>query len=133
MDGEGQVIKVVGVDKEAIRTASDKKDYWVVPFRLSFKPDQNWEKKFYEVHQKNAHVMKRKAQIAESLMQVEVNSTDNLQKVLDVIKAEILETNTLCSVDYQHKMKIRKDLEELQQKQRDSTQKFKEDSDNLSF
>ena len=133
MSSENQEIKIVSVDKEAIRVSSDKKDYWVVPFKLSLKPDQSWQEKFYEVQQKDINVMKRRANVVENSINVDVSSMDDLQKVLHAIKIEVAETNILCEADYLKKMKIRQELEALQQKQRDSTQKFKEDSDNLVF
>ena len=133
MSIESEEIKIVGVEKDAIRVSPDKKDYWVVLFKLSLKPDQTWEKKFYEVQQKDTNAMKRKAQIVENAISVDVSSMDDLQKVLDIIKIEVAETNVLCEADYQKKVKIRQELEGLQQKQRDATQKFKEDSDKLKF
>ena len=133
MSGESQEIKIVGVDKESVRMSSDKKDYWVVLFKLSLKPDQFWEKKFYEVQQKDTNAMKRKAQIVENSISVEVSGIDDLQKVLDVLKIEVAETNVSCEEDHQKKLKIRQELETLHQKQRDATQKFKEDADKLMF
>jgi hypothetical protein len=133
MGSESQEIKVVGVDKEAIRVSSDKKDFWVVPFILSPKPDQSWERKFYEVQQKNTNLLKRKAHVVDNCISTEVASMDDLQKILDVIKIEVAETNVLCEADNQKKLKIRQELESLQQRQRDSTQKFKGDADKLIF
>lgn len=127
-----QEIRIIGVDKETIRVSSEK-DYWVVPFKLSLKPDQSWERKFYEVQQKDANPMKRKVRFVENSIIVEVSGIDDLQKVLDVIKIEVTETNVLCEEDYQKKLKIRKELEALQKKQRNATQKFKDDADKLMF
>lgn len=104
-----------------------------MPFKLSTKPDTAWQKKFYEVHQKDTNAMKRKAQVVEDTIHAEVSSLDDLQKVLDVVKIEVAETNALCEADYQKKLRIREELETLQQKQRDATQKFREDSDKLVF
>jgi len=133
MNGESQEIKIVGVDKETIKVSSDKEDYWLIPFKLSLIPDRSWQKRFYEVQQKNSDTMKRKATVVENFINVEVCSTDDLQKVLDVLKIEVAETNVLCEEDHQKKIKIRRELEEFQQKQRDATLRFKDDSDNLVF
>ena len=133
MSGENQEIKIIAIDKEAIKVSSDKKDFWVIPFKLSGNPDQIWERKFYDVQQKDKSAMKRKVYVIKDTLGVEVSSTDDLQKILDVIKVEVAETNVLCEEDYQRKVKIRQELESLQQKQRDATQKFKEDSDKLVF
>lgn len=130
---ESQEIKIVSVDKEAIQVGMDKKDFCVIPFKLSAKPDETWEKKFYEVQQKDKSAMKRKAHLIKDVISLEVSSLDDLQKVLDAVKIEVVETNALCEADYQTKKKIRQELESLQQKRRDATQKFKEDSDKLVF
>jgi len=133
MSAEGQEIKIVGVDKDAIVVSVDKNDYWVVPFKLSSTPDQFWEKKFYEVQQKDTSTLKRKVRVSGDAISAEVASLDDLQKILDVIKVEVTQTNVLCEEDYQKKLKIRQQLEDLQKKQRDSTQKFKDASDKLVY
>ena len=133
MSGESQEIKIVGVDKEAIKTDSDKKEHWVVPFKLSLNPDQSWQDKYYEVQKKNTNAMKRKSQLVENTIIVEVSGADDLQKVLDALKIEVVEANVLCEKDYQKKMRIRQELEALQKEQKDATQKFKDDSDKLVF
>jgi hypothetical protein len=133
MSSESQEIKIVGVDKEAIGISVDKKDFWSIPFKLSLKPEQTWEKKFFEIQQKDISAIKRKARVIGDSITVEVTSLDDLQKILDVVKVEVAQTNVLCEEDYQKKLKIRQQLEDLQQKQRDTTQKLKEDSDKLVF
>ena len=133
MSGEHQEIKIVGVDKDKIQMSPDRKEVWVIPFKLSARPDEMWQKKFYDVQQKNTDKMKRKATVHEDLMSVEVASADDLQKALDVVKLEIVETNVLCEEDFQTKIKIHQELESLQKKQRDATSRFKEDSDKLMF
>ena len=133
MAGENTEITIVSVDREEIRISSEKNEYWVVPFKLSLTPDDSWQKKFYEVQQKDSSVMKRKARVVKDSMSVEVFGADDLQKVLDVLKIEVAETNVLCEEDYQKKMKVRQQLEALQKKQRDATMQFKEDSDKLTF
>ncbi|MBN1870281.1 MAG: hypothetical protein JW847_06895 [Candidatus Omnitrophica bacterium] len=133
MSGENQEIKIVGVDKEAIRTGSDTKEHWVVPFKLSLKPDQSWQARFYEIQKRDANIMKRKLQLDENSIIAEVSAADDLQKVLDAVKVMVVEANVLCEKDYQKKLKIRQELEVLQKEQRDATQKFKDDSDRLVF
>lgn len=133
MSDERYAIKVVGVDKEAIEMIGGKQDVWGIPFRLSSKPDQDWEKKYFEVSGKDKSLMKKKVHLIGDLIKVEISEMDDLQKVLDIIKAEVKETNSLCEGDYQLKVKLRQDLETLQNKQFDVTKKFKEDSDKLQF
>jgi len=132
MSDDCQEVKVVGVDKEAIGMKSGKQ-IWGIPFKLSSKPGQDWEQKFYDVQQRDKNVMKRKMKIVGDFITVEVSELDDLQKVLDVIRLEVTETNVLCEGDYQTKLKIRRELEALQQKQGDVTKKFKDDSDKLQF
>jgi hypothetical protein len=133
MVGERQEINIVGVDKEEIKISPDKKEYWVVPFKLSLNPDESWQKKFHEVQRKDTNAMKRKARVDKNYMKVEVSGADDLQKVLDALKVQVMETNVLCEEDYQKKIKIRQELEALQKNQRDATLQFKEDSDKLIF
>ena len=132
MSGVCQELKVIGVDKEAIKMISGTQT-WVIPFKLSLKPDQDWEKKFYDVHQQGKNVMKRKMKFVGDFIIVEVSEVDDLQKILDAIRLEVTETNVLCEGEYQTKLKVRRELEALQQKQGDATNKFKDDSDKLQF
>ena len=132
MSGENQEIKIVGVDKEEIKVGGNK-DEWIIPFKLSATPDESWQKKFYEVQQKDSSVMKRKSRVIENFIKIEISSVDDLQKILDALKIEVAEANALCEEDYQTKMRVRQELEALQKKQRDSTAHFKEDSDKLVF
>ncbi|MFA5262038.1 MAG: hypothetical protein WC450_12515 [Candidatus Omnitrophota bacterium] len=133
MADENREIKIVRVDKDEIKISADKNEHWVVPFKLSLSPDESWQKKFYDVQQRDSDTMKRKARIVENTLSVEVFSADDLQKVLDVLKIEVVETNAQCEEDYQKKIKIRQQLEALQKKQRDATQQLKENSDKLVF
>ena len=133
MGGEKQEVKIISVDKAAIRTGEDKKNQWFVPFKLSLSPDRSWQEKFYEVQQRNTAAAKRKSQLVKDLIIVEVSGDDDLQKILDMLKIEVLEANTLCEDDYQKKIKLREDLETLQREQKNATQKFKDDSDKLMF
>jgi hypothetical protein len=133
MSDEPQEIKVIGVDKEAIEMSSSKESLWGIPFKLSSKPDQEWERKFYEVQKGDINVVKRKMQLKIDCIRVEVSETEDLQKVLDALRLAITETNALREGDYQKKMKIRQELETLQHKQGDITKKLKDDSDKLKF
>ncbi len=133
MEGESQEVKIIGVEKEGIAMSPNKKEIWVVPFKLSLSPDKFWQKKFYEVQQKDVSVMKRPVEVVDNLMRMEVSSADDLQKLLDILRLEVAQTNVLSEEDYQRKIKIHQELESLQKKQRDSTQQFKDDSDKLTF
>jgi len=133
MSDQSEEIKIVGVDKETIKLGSGKNECWVVPFKLSSIPNQSWLKNFYEVQKKNINVQKRKLQIIKDSIIVEIFCSDDLQKVLDVLKIDIAETNVLCAQDYQKKLKIRQELEALQKVQQNITQKLKDDSDKLMF
>ena len=59
--------------------------------------------------------------------------TDDLQKILNALKVTVAQANILCEKDFQRKLRIRPELEDLQKQQRDATQKFKDDSDKLMF
>ena len=132
MSGVCQELKVIGVDKEAIKMISGTQT-WVIPFKLSLKPDQDWEKKFYDVHQQGKNVMKRKMKFVGDFIIVEVSEVDDLQKILDAIRLEVTETNVLCEGEYQTKLKVHRELEALQLKQVDATKKFQDNSDKLKF
>ena len=133
MSEETRDIRIIGVDKEAIKTGSGKVEHWVISFKLSLAPDENWQKNFYEVQKKNADIMKRKLQVTGDAMMVDIFGSDDLQKVLDVLKIEIVEVNAVCEKDYQKRMQLRQELAVLQQKQMDATQKLKDDADRLVF
>jgi len=133
MSNESPEIKIVGVQKETIKVSSDKEDFWVIPFKLSLIPDKVWEKKFFDVQQRDDDDMKRKTRIVNDSLEVEVFEDDDLQKILDVVKGEIAEANAQCEEDYQKKLKIRRDVEELRQRQTKATQKFKDETDKLTF
>ena len=64
---------------------------------------------------------------------VEVTATDDLQKILDVLKIQVTEANEQSEEDFQKKLKIRRELEDLQKKRENSTQKFMDDTDHLKF
>ena len=114
---ESREIKIVNVNKEAIKTGPDKKDFWIIPFKLSQEPDQSWERIFSEIQKKDEDAMKRKAQVVGGCLEVEISETDDLQKVLDVLKVEVAEVNVQCEEDHQRKLKIRQELEEMRQRE----------------
>ncbi len=133
MSSENREIKIVGVNNEAIEMGSGKEIVWVIPFKLHPAPDQAWEHKFHEVHRRDKNEMKRKVQIEGDIIKVDVAETDELQKVLDMIKAEVANTNALCEEDYQTKVRVRQEMDALQNKQGNITKMFKEASDKLVF
>ena len=130
---ESLEIRIIGVNKSGIKVSNDKKGFWDIPFQLSPQPEESWNRKFYEVQQKSAEIMKRKIHVINDYLAVEVSETDDLQKILDALKIVVAETNAQCVSDYQKKLRIRQELEVLHKKQTDATQKFKEDSDKLEF
>ncbi len=133
MGEETRDIRIIGVDKGAIKTGSGKVENWVIPFKLSLAPDETWQRNFYEVQKKSINIMKRKLQVTGDAMMVEIFGADDLQKVLDALKIEIVEVNAVCEKDYQKRMQLRQELAALQKKQMDATQKLKDDSDRLVF
>ena len=133
MSEENEEIKIIGVDKDAIEMSSGKQNLWIIGFKLSAKPDQDWDRRFYEVEQREKNSMKRKVQIVGDCIKVEVSDRDDLQKVLDVVKAEVSETNILRDGDYQKKLEMRRELLALQRKQEDVTLKFRQAADKLQF
>ncbi|NLE65533.1 MAG: hypothetical protein GX606_06430 [Elusimicrobia bacterium] len=133
MRSEGQTLTIVGVDKAGIVPGTGKQDAWFIPFKLSRKPDEVWEKKFAEAQGMDRDLMKRKAQIIEDVIRVEVLEADDIQRVLEVIKRQVAEANALCEKDYQKKMRVREELETLQARQDSVTQKIREAADRLNF
>src|SRR3989338_2315837 len=112
MGEETRDIRIIGVDKEAIKIGSGKLENWVIPFKLSLAPDEHWQRNFHEVQKKNADIMKRKLQVTGDAMMVEIFGADDLQKVLDVLKIEIVAVNAVCEKDYQKRMQLRQQLAE---------------------
>jgi len=133
MSDDCQEIKVAGVDKDGIEMNAGTHSLWGVPFQLSSKPYPDWERRFYEVQKSATNVTKRTMRIIGDKIKLDVSELDDLQKVLDVLMVVVAETNALCERDYQKKMKIRQELETLQRKQGDVTQKLKDGSDKLQF
>jgi len=130
---ESPEIKITGVDKERIKVSKDQKDFWVIPFQLVPQPGDSWNRKFYEAQKDSGEVVKRRILVINDCLEVEVCEIDDLQKILDALKIVVAETNAQCIADYQKKLRIRQELEDLREKQNDATQKFKDDSDNLIF
>jgi len=133
MSGEERSITIVGVDKDGIRESADNKGYWVIPFRLSAKPDDSWSRNFYEIHKKTAVDGKCKANVAGDTILVSTPDTGDLQKVLDAMKLEVLSTNEICETHFQKKLQIQQELDILRKNQADMIEKLKGDSDKLQF
>lgn len=147
MDGEVEEVKIIGVDKERIGFSTGKNVCWVVPLKLSVAPNESWRKKFGEVQLENDKVqqdndevqqendddMKRNAHVDGNFLKVEMADADDLQQVLDALKVDVEKVNVLCEEEYQQKVKIRQELEALQKKRREETQRLKDDSDKLTF
>ncbi len=126
-------IAITGVDREAIGMTSGKDCLWIVPFKLSSVPDADWSRRFYEVIDKDKSAVKRKQQLTEGVIRVEVGESDDLQVVLDALKKNVAATEVLCEGDFQKRMGFRRELAALQQKQGDVTRKLRNGADNLRF
>ena len=133
MSEEERNIKIISVDKNAIKESPDHKEIWVLPFKLSRKPDESWERNFYDVYRKNPSEVKRKVNVAEDSILISIAATDDLQKVLDALKIDVVKTNTICEVNFQKKLQLQQELEALKKKQLEIMTKFKDDSDHLQF
>lgn len=132
MNGEFE-IRVVGVDAGHIREHSALQSTWVIPFRLSSKPDESWVRNFNDVFKKNTNVDKKKAHVVGDHIEVNVTQLDNQQQVLDLLKKDIADTNAIYRDMCQQKMKIQDDLKALQKANSDTLLKMKSDAENLKF
>ena len=126
-------ITITGVDREAIGMTSGKDCLWIVPFKLSSVPDADWSRRFYEVIDKDKSATKRKQQLTEGVIRVEVGESDDLQAVLDSLKKNVAAAEVLCEGDFQKRMGFRRELVALQQKQGDVTRRLRDGADNLKF
>jgi|GEM_PF-2186290 len=133
MSDEVQDIRVVGIDKEKIAMSTEKQSLWIVPFKLSVTPNLDWERKYFEVRGRDKKVHKQQSQLVGDHINVEVSEVDDLQKILEAVRAEVASTNVLCGEEQKQKMKLRSDLETLQQKQTAVTNKLKDAADKLQF
>jgi len=133
MGAEERDIRIIGVDKAAIRESANQKGCWILPFKLSGKPSASWASSFYEVHRKNAAEVQWKADVNDDLILVNISGTDDQQKVLDAIKIDVVGANAICEENYQKKVKIQEELAALKKKHNDTLTKLQEGSDNLQF
>ena len=133
MDTEERDVRIIGIEKSAIKESHDQKGIWILPFKLSVKPDDSWARNFFEVNRKNTNDAKRKANVVEDRIEVSVAEMDDQQKLLDAIKIDVADTNALCEENYQKKLSLQQGLEALKKKQNDVLEKLKEDSDKLQF
>ncbi|MDP2653754.1 MAG: hypothetical protein Q8Q08_06955 [Candidatus Omnitrophota bacterium] len=133
MSVEDLEIKIVGVDKARIRESETSGGIWIVPFKLSSKPDESWVRNFNELFRKNANIRKRKAHVIEDCIEVSVAGVDDTQQVLDVIKADVADTNSACREIFLKKIRMQEALKTLQQTQADTLQKIKDDVEKLKF
>jgi septal ring factor EnvC (AmiA/AmiB activator) len=133
MSDEVQDVRVVGIDKDRIAMSADKQSLWIVPFKLSATPNSDWERKYFEVRGRDKKVHKQQSQLSGDHINVEVSELDDLQKILEVVRAEVESTNVLCGEEQKQKQKLRSDLETLQQKQTAVTNKLKDAADKLKF
>lgn len=133
MSAGEQEIKIVAVDKEHIRESAVAKGGWVIPFKLSAKPNESWERHFYEVHRKNTNPKKKDVKIIDDCLEVQFSEADNQQKALDMLNEDITNTNTVYKELYLKKIQVQDDLKALQIRQLGVMQKLKDDSDGLKF
>jgi|SRR3989338_229694 len=126
-------IRVIGVDQGRIREHGTLESTWIVPYRLSSKPDESWVRNFNEIFKKNVNIEKKKAHVVGDFIEVNLSSSDDQQKVLDLLKQDIKDTNAACQAIYEHKMKMQDDLKALQKTHANIIQKIKDDAENLKF
>lgn len=130
---EEQSIKIVGVIKESIREHATVKNGWILPFKLSEKPNDSWERNFFEVHRKSTNPKKKEVKLIKDYIEVQVVETDNQQQVLEVLNEEVTTTNEVYRDIYLKKMQMQDDLKVQQLRQQGVLQKLKDDSDQLKF
>lgn len=133
MSTEEQVIKIVGVDKERIRESAVNKGGWILPFKLSAKPNESWERYFYDAHRKNTNPRKRDAKLINDYIEVQIAETDNQQQILDLLNVDVATSNSVYMEVYLKKIQIQDEMKALQLKQVGVLQRLKEDSDHLKF
>ncbi|MBP6343706.1 MAG: hypothetical protein KA403_07225 [Candidatus Omnitrophica bacterium] len=130
---EEQIISIIAVDKENIRESLVVKGGWVVPFKLSAKPNDSWERHFYEVHRKNTNPKKKAAKLVNDCIEVQVLETDVQQQALDMIKEDVENTNVAYKDVFLKKIQLQDDMKALQLRQQGVLQKLRDDSSNLKF
>lgn len=130
---EEQEIRVIAVDKEHIRESPTIKGGWIIPFKLSAKPNESWERHFYEVHRKNVNPKKKAAKIINDTMELQFSETDKQQLALDLLNEDINNTNIIYKEVYLKKIQLQDDMKALQIKQQEMLEKLKNDSNDLKF
>lgn len=133
MSSEEFEIKIIAVDKDRIRESAVIKGGWVISFRLSAKPNESWERHFYEAHRKNTDPKKKDVKIVNDCVEVQFSESDNLQKALEMLKADVDSANSVYKDIHLKKIQIQEDLKALQLKQVGVLQKLKDESDALKF
>ena len=133
MNVDEQMIKVIGVNKDRIRECALNKGEWIIPLKLSMKPDDSWERYFYEIHRKSGNSRKKDVKIVNDCMEMNFSDKEDPQETLDYIKKEIEDANVAYKEVYLRKIKVQEDLKIFQQRQVDMLQKIKDASDKLKF
>jgi hypothetical protein len=133
MNYDTNEIKVIGVDTSRIRENNTMPGTWIIPFKLSAKPDESWVRNFNDVFKKNAAADKRKARVVDDCIEVNFYAADDQQKALDVLKHDIADTNAACKEIYEQRMKMQEDLRTLQKTQANTLQKIKDDATRLKY
>ena len=133
MSSEEQVITIIGVDKERIRESAVVKGGWIIPFKLSAKPNESWERHFYETHRKNINPKKKDVKLIDDCIEVQFAETDNQQQALDMLKVDVENANTIYKDIYLKKIQIQDEMKALQVRQAGVMQKLKDDTDKLKF
>jgi hypothetical protein len=130
---EEQSIKIISVDKEHIRESAVIKGGWIIPFKLSAKPNESWERHFYEVHRKSVNPKKKDVKIIEDCLEVQFPEGDNQQLILEMLNEEVTNTNTIYRDGYLKKIQIQDDMKALQIKQLGVLKKLQDESEGLKF
>jgi hypothetical protein len=130
---EEQSIKIISVDKENIRESAVIKGGWIIPFKLSAKPNESWERHFYEVHRKSVNPKKKDVKLIEDFIEVQFSEVDNQQLALDMLNEDVNNTNTIYRDVYLKKIQIQDDMKALQLKQLGVLKKLQDESESLKF
>jgi hypothetical protein len=130
---EEQVIKIVGLDKENIRESQVVKGGWVLPFKLSVKPNDSWERYYYEVHRKSTNPKKKEVKLVNGCLEVQFSEADKQQQILDTLIEEVAATNDAYKDIYLKKIQMQEDMKAMQLRQSAMLQKIKDDAEGLQF
>ena len=133
MSSEEQLITIVGLDKERIRESAVNKGGWILPFKLSAKPNESWERYFYEAHRKSTNPKKKDVKIIDDCIEVQFSENDNQQQALDMLNEDVTNANSVYKEVYLKKIQIQDEMKALQLKQVGTLRKLKEDSEHLKF